>query len=135
MRKLLIYFHGINEDLAEIQHEMNYIRRRCGVNLLGVEYPGYGINWDKGICSEELMVRDAKAVLTFLNSELQINHSDIIILGRSIGTGVASQLVKSMSEPGPALLVLVQPFVSIKELLKYKLGFLRFLSPLIKPRF
>lgn len=86
----MLYFHGMGEDLAEIQHEMNYIRRRCKVNVLGVEYPGYGLNWDEGLCSEELMVRDAKAVLKFAHNELKIEFSDILVFGRSIGTGVAS---------------------------------------------
>ena len=114
---------------------MNYIRRRACLNVLGVEYPGYGINWDKGICSENLMVRDAKAVLEFVNCELKIDYANILIMGRSIGTGVAAQLAKSMQMQGPALLILAQPFISINELLKSKLGPLACLTKLIKPRF
>ncbi len=61
-----------------------------------MEYPGFGLNWDKGICTQELMVRDAKAVLRFLHVELQIDFQDILIFGRSMGTGVATQLTLLM---------------------------------------
>jgi pimeloyl-ACP methyl ester carboxylesterase len=101
----MICFHGIGDDLSELQHEFNYIRRRCQLNVLGVEYPGFGLNWDHGICTEERMIRDAKAVLKFIHSELKIEFEDIILWGRSIGTGVVAQLAKSMLTP-PALLIL-----------------------------
>ena len=84
---------------------MNFLRRRCKLNVLGVEYPGYGLNWDKGICTQQRMVRDAKSVLSFVNTELNIDFKDILIFGRSMGTGVATQLVLQMTQP-PGMLVL-----------------------------
>lgn len=59
----MLYFHGIKEQLAHVQHEMNYIRRRCEVNVLGIEYPTFGIHWDSGVCTAEKMVADAKDIL------------------------------------------------------------------------
>jgi len=41
-------------------------------------------------------MRDTKAVLMFVQTELLIDPKDIIMFGRSMGTGVASQLVSSM---------------------------------------
>ncbi len=51
------------------------------------------------------MVRDAMAVLRFVNTELNIDFKDILIFGRSMGTGVATQLVLQMTHP-PGMLVL-----------------------------
>jgi len=68
---------------------MNYIRRETGFNLLAMEYPGYGINWDWGLCTADLIMSDAKSMLKFVNNQLNIQNQDIIIVGRSMGTGVA----------------------------------------------
>ena len=104
--KVVIYFHGIGEDLGETLNEMNFIRRRCKVNVIGVEYPCYGLNWDSGVCTDELMMRDAECVLKFVLWDLHLAEKDVIIIGRSMGTGVASQLASSMKK-SPALLVLI----------------------------
>lgn len=74
--------------------------------MLGVEYPGYGVNWDEGICTEGRMVRDARLVLEFVQNKLKVDNRDIILFGRSMGTGVASSLASTMKVP-PSLLVLV----------------------------
>lgn len=70
--------------------ERNYLRRRCNLNVLAIEYPGYGIHWDEGICSEERILNDAQTVLGFVTNELKINPDDIMLFGRSMGTGVAA---------------------------------------------
>lgn len=59
----MLYFHGIKEQLSHVQLEMNYIRRECKINVLGVEYPTFGVHWDEGICTFERMISDAKQVL------------------------------------------------------------------------
>ena len=56
----MIYFHGIGEDLHVIQREIQFIRDMLMINVLAVEYPGYGVNWNDGICSEERMRSDAR---------------------------------------------------------------------------
>ena len=58
--KLMIYFHGIGEDLHVIRKEIQFIRDMLMLNVLAIEYPGYGINWNDGICSEDRMRKDAR---------------------------------------------------------------------------
>jgi pimeloyl-ACP methyl ester carboxylesterase len=132
--KVVIYFHGIGEDLGETLNEMNFIRRRCKVNVIGVEYPCYGLNWDSGVCTDELMMRDAECVLKFVLWDLHLAEKDVILIGRSMGTGVASQLASSMKK-SPALLVLIQPFLSINRLVEEALGPFRFIAYILKKRF
>ena len=50
--KLLIYFHGVGENMLEVDGEMKLLSRTLRANILVVEYPGYGLNWNEGICSE-----------------------------------------------------------------------------------
>jgi hypothetical protein len=51
----MIYFHGIGEDLGRVFKEPELFRKHFGVNVLAVEYPGYGINFYRGVCTEEQM--------------------------------------------------------------------------------
>lgn len=58
------------------------------------------------------MINDSRILYRFVTTELKYNSKDLIVFGRSMGTGVATQLVRHMNEE-PALLVLVQPYISI----------------------
>ena len=49
----MIYFHGIGEDLGRVINEPTTICNELGFDVLCVEYPGYGINFHKGICTEQ----------------------------------------------------------------------------------
>ena len=66
--KLMIYFHGIGEDVYRILSEPYQIRKKLGYNILCVEYPGYGINFHRGVCSEQQMIYDSYSVLDFVLS-------------------------------------------------------------------
>ena len=41
--KLLLYFHGNAEDLGTSYFLMSCFKRRLGVRVLAMEYPGYGL--------------------------------------------------------------------------------------------
>ena len=86
----MIYFHGIGEDLHVIQREIQFIRDMLMINILAVEYPGYGVNWNDGNCSEERMRSDARQVLKFVLEETDLEMKHIILLGRSMGAAVAA---------------------------------------------
>ena len=86
----MIYFHGIGEDLHVIQREIQFIRDMLMINILAVEYPGYGVNWNDGICSEERMRSDARQVHKFVLEETDLEMKHIILLGRSMGAAVAA---------------------------------------------
>lgn len=47
----MLYFHGVGEDLGEVIPEMYSLMYMCEVNVLGVEYPGFGLHWNQGKCS------------------------------------------------------------------------------------
>ena len=61
--KIIVYFHGIGDDLGEIYNEVRILADVTSMSVLAVEYPGYGVHWDHGICTEKLMMDDAKYVI------------------------------------------------------------------------
>jgi pimeloyl-ACP methyl ester carboxylesterase len=62
-------------------------------NVLLVEYPGYWLHFSRGITTANQVKSEAKIALNFVLDELRIPHSQLIVLGMSMGTGVAINLV------------------------------------------
>lgn len=125
--KIMIYFHGNAEDLGlslELVSTMSSILR---VHILAVEYPGYGI-YD-GKPSAESILADAECVYSFIIS-LGIDPSNIIVFGRSIGSGPATYIARKRKI---GCLMLMSAYTSIKDVAKHLAG--SFGKSLIKERF
>lgn len=87
---------------------------------MAVEYPGYGVYKNENgeedeSANADRIIRDAETVYKFLTETVKWNESDIIICGRSIGSGPACRLA---SNHKPAALVLVSPHTSIRGVVK-----------------
>lgn len=116
---LIIYFHAAGEDMKTSHGLLNYLRNSYQCNVLGMEYPGYSIY--KGSTSSEQVNKNAKTLYEFCLKKLGFQERNIIIIGRSIGTGVALELLKKKTDiktPNPRCLVLISPFASVKSLVK-----------------
>ena len=113
---ILIYFHGNGEDVYLAYDLLNNLRNNLQIYILAVEYPGYGIY--KGSPSAERINQDAVKVYEYI-VELGFKKNNILVLGRSIGTGAATELAKS-KEIG--VLALVSPFTSLKDVVKEMIG-------------
>ena len=92
--------------------------------MLAVEYPRYGIYDDPDGPSEEKIYRDSELVYNFVQKVAKLRERDIILLGRSLGSGPATHIA-SKYEPGG--LILMSPYTSIKSVASNKVGFLSFL--------
>lgn len=75
-----------------------------------MEYSGYSIY--KGKTESEVIKEDSQTVYAYAQ-KLGFKQENIIVMGRSIGTGVALEL---MQKANPGALVLISPFASIKSL-------------------
>lgn len=93
-----------------------------------MEYPGYGVY--EGNPDEETILRDAKRVIEFVLKVLKYSINDIIVLGRSIGTGPACYLA---SKHNIGALALISPYTSIRGIVKNMFGSLS--QYIIKERF
>jgi len=118
----MIYFHGIGEDVYKILSEPYQIRRKLGFNVLCVEYPGYGINFYRGVCSEQQMINDSYSVLDFVLSVTGLRPRDIALYGRSMGTGVVTNLAFKMKHDPFYKVILVSPYFSVKDLFRTHAG-------------
>ena len=64
--KLIIFFHGNAEDLGISYEMLDHMRTALRINMMAVEYPGYGIYEDAGGASEEKIYKDAELVYNFV---------------------------------------------------------------------
>ena len=59
--------------------------RWLGINLLLLEYRGYGLS--EGQPTEEGLYLDAQAAIHYLKTRTDIDQNKIIVFGRSLGEG------------------------------------------------
>jgi fermentation-respiration switch protein FrsA (DUF1100 family) len=109
-KTVVAYFHGNGEDLAD-SIPMVSLLRSLGVGVLAVEYPGYGVAG--GRPSEQGAYAAGEAALRWLRSERGIDRDRVVLLGQSLGSGVATELAKRGLG---ARLVLISPFTSAAEM-------------------
>lgn len=120
---LLIYFHSAGEDIKQAHGLLNYMRNSYQANVIAMEYPGYGIY--AGSSDGQRVNQDARVLYDFCIRELGFMEENIIVIGRSIGTGVALELLKKGKDSKtrqPRSLVLISPFSNVKELAKQYIG-------------
>ena len=105
----LLFFHGNGGDW----YSSAFVTARLaafGYGVLAAEYRGYSGN--PGTPSESGLYQDARGAWQFLREEQGLADSDIVLVGNSIGSGVATQLA---SEVNARALVLISPFDSLEE--------------------
>ena len=90
---------------------MQAMSNYCNVSVLGVEYPSYGLYQANGGPNEEKIKEDAEYVYKFCLQDMGIAEKDIILFGRSMGSGPASFLAGSFN---PGALCLMSAYTSIK---------------------
>lgn len=111
--KALIYFGGNAEDVAYSLPELAAAFPDHALYLM--HYRGYGGSTGKP--TEAALVADALALF----DQVLTAHSQIAVVGRSLGSGVAVQLA---SQRPVARLVLVTPYNSILEMAQAQFFFL-----------
>lgn len=116
--EVILYFHGNAGDLSGWQFVSEDFTAH-GYNFLIIDYRGYGKS--SGKISEKGFYHDAEAAYTFLVQEKGYAPENIIVYGRSIGSGVAVDLASRYPVKG---LVLESPYASLSRLANEKLPFL-----------
>lgn len=108
--RVVLYFHGNAYTIEDaVSGEVRNLRD-TGANLLLVDYRGYGGSspvQENGLRACE----DARAAMHYLTDQRHVRVQDVVIIGRSIGTGVAAQL--ALENPQAAGLVLLSPFTNV----------------------
>jgi predicted esterase len=128
-KKVLIYFHGNAEDINIALPFVDYTCNVIRAHGLIIEYPTYGVYNNNTSLSEENINKDAESVYDFLINEMGFEKDEIILLGRSMGSGPATSLA---SKKEIKYLLLFSPYTSIKNVSKDHVGFM---SMFVKERF
>jgi len=110
--KVLLYFHGNGYSIQQtaippVGEVISF--HNTGADVLMIDYRGYGTS-SPGTANEKRVYEDGRAALNYLTQVRKMPMHNIIIAGRSIGTGVATELARE--NPGVGGLILVSPFTS-----------------------
>jgi abhydrolase domain-containing protein 17 len=102
----LLYIHGNAEDIGDIRPLLDRLHR-WGFSVFAYDYRGYGTS--DGNPSEHNAYQDADAAYTYLTQQLKIPPKQIIVYGRSLGGGSATELANRYPVAG---LILESTFTS-----------------------
>jgi abhydrolase domain-containing protein 17 len=111
--KVMLYFHGNAEDVGLAYELMDHLRSTLMVHVIAMEYPGYGIY--PGESDAEQVQRDAASVVKYLVEELKMSSRNVLVFGRSIGSGPAAWLAANMN---PGALLLMSAYTSIRSVVR-----------------
>ncbi|HPC17153.1 MAG TPA: alpha/beta hydrolase [Candidatus Hydrogenedentes bacterium] len=101
----------------------------AGFAILLFDYGGYGRS--TGRPSESRLYEDGRAAWRWLTEARKIPPRNIVLIGHSIGGGVAAQLATEIT---PAALILQSTFTSLPDVAQEMLPFL-YVKPFIRDRF
>jgi fermentation-respiration switch protein FrsA (DUF1100 family) len=97
----ILFSHANAEDLGLIYEHLKTLSEVLQVNVMGYEYTGYGRS--TGVPSEANCYADIVAAFSWLLKEKNLLPSEVILFGRSIGSGPTVELA-SRAEVGGVIL-------------------------------
>ncbi len=111
--RTILWFHG---NAGNLSHRYQGVLQlhRLGCQVLIIDYRGYGKS--DGSPSENGLYRDGEAAYTFLTDEMEIAGDEIVPLGRSLGSAVATHLAKYKEINR---LILVSPFTNVRDMVPH----------------
>lgn len=108
---VLLWLHG---NAGNLSYRWDMLRRlvaRLPARVLILDYRGYGKS--EGGPSEEGLYRDARAAWDHLVTARGLEPGDVVVLGKSLGGGPASELATQVAPGG---LILQSTFTSIPDM-------------------
>jgi fermentation-respiration switch protein FrsA (DUF1100 family) len=109
-RAVVLYCHGNAGNLSDWADVVRILHDRVGLALLIFDYRGYGRS--EGTPSEDGVVADARAARAWLARRAGLAEGRIVLMGRSLGGGVAVHLA---ANDGARALVLESTFTSLPD--------------------
>ena len=106
---MIVFFHGNAGNIGDRKHLL-YLFSEKGYGVFMPEYRGYG--GMIGRPSELGLYEDGESAILFLLSK-GIKESDMVLMGESLGTGVAIEMAKRFKVKA---LILQAPFLSLEAM-------------------
>jgi fermentation-respiration switch protein FrsA (DUF1100 family) len=89
-RAVVLYAHGNAGNVTDLRPVLDLFRDRLGASVLVFDYRGYGSS--EGVPSEAGILADARAARRWLAARTGVREGDIVLVGHSLGGGVAVDL-------------------------------------------
>jgi len=102
---VIVYYHGNRAGLERWSKITEYFAKK-NYDVFVMDYRGYGKS--TGELSEEILYQDAQTIYDFVRE--RYSEQDIIIYGRSLGSGIATNIA---SKNQPKKVILETPYYSI----------------------
>lgn len=109
-RAVVLFSHGNGGNITHRAETLRLLRDRIGITVMTYDYRGYGRS--EGSPSEAGILQDARAARAELARRTGTAESDIVLLGRSLGGGVAVDLAAADGTRG---LILESTFTSLPD--------------------
>lgn len=108
----ILFSHGNAEDLGMIYDWFNDLARALRVNVMAYDYTGYGKS--NGTPCEENVYADIEAAFRHLQEVRRIQPEQIVLYGRSLGSGPSCYLASKTAQQGRSVagVILQSPLLS-----------------------
>jgi pimeloyl-ACP methyl ester carboxylesterase len=123
--KIIFIFHGNGEDASNYERSSVHFVT-LGYQVIVIEYPGYGGNYEKGTIST-IVKKYVHRLATELKQKQKQRDLKISIIGVSIGTGPATLFASLLPALSVRYLHLISPYYSISQLAYDNVGWLCYL--------
>jgi fermentation-respiration switch protein FrsA (DUF1100 family) len=118
-RAVLLYAHGNGGNITHLADMLRVFSQRHRLDVMAFDYRGFGRSG--GTPSEKGLVDDALAARTWLAARAGIPAGEIVLMGRSLGGGVA--LAVAANEPVRGL-ILESTFTSLPAVARHHAPYL-----------
>ena len=109
-RAVLLYLHGNGDCVGYLGPYLQQLRDNHQLTIFAFDYRGYGKS--EGSPNEQGILEDSHAAQMWLAERLKIKPTDIVLMGRSLGGGVAVDLAANNGARG---LILQSTFTSLPD--------------------
>jgi uncharacterized protein len=120
-RAVVLLCHGNSGNVTEWAGVLRRLNSHHGLAVMTFDYRGYGRS--EGEPDEEGILQDARAARAWLARRTGVAGQDVVLMGRSLGGGVAIDLA---AEDGARGLILESTFTSLPEVAAGQVAWLPF---------
>ncbi|MBC7854111.1 MAG: alpha/beta hydrolase [Pirellulaceae bacterium] len=109
-KAVILYCHGNGTHVADLAEFLRQMREEFQVSIFAFDYRGYGRSAGKP--AEKGILEDAEAAQEWLAKRAGLDKKDIVLMGRSLGGGIALHLAAKI---GARALILQSTFTSLHD--------------------